>query len=195
MTRPEKVIADFKPTWKVNEHIVPASHPRGYLRGVRDPQTTRLRLHVKQYIPYRSKALPDNELAITLVVQHGQPPGDNKEAYEPFMWDLLYQPNLPPIRAIWALDIASAGQSFLLNRKEIGDEPHWFDAARDIMQVVNHFQAEMKPPLVGFGQSWGAAVLPMVATWSPRLFQGLLLSEPIVESGYYRILPHAGLQR
>jgi pimeloyl-ACP methyl ester carboxylesterase len=178
-------MAEFAPSWTVNEYVIPASHPRGYLRGVRDPQTSRLRLHVKQYVPNSASSLGDSQHAITLIVQHGQPPGDNKEAYEPFMWDLICQTNLPPVRAIWALDIASAGKSFLLNRDEIGDEPHWFDASRDILQMVNHFQTEMKPPLVGFGQSWGGAVLAMAASWHPRLFQGLILSEPILETGYY----------
>lgn len=178
-------MAGSTPSWTVNEYAIPASHPRGYLRGVRDPQTSRLRLHVKQYVPHGASSLGDGQHAVTLIVQHGQPPGDNKEAYEPFMQDLLSQSNLPPIRAIWALDIASAGQSFLLNRDEIGDEPHWFDASRDILQMVNYFQTEMKPPLVGFGQSWGGAVLAVAASWSPRLFQALILSEPVLENGYY----------
>lgn len=179
---------EFCPTWTVHEYVIPASHPRGYRRGVRDPQTSRLRLHVKQYIPAREHPLTDDDRAITLIVQHGMPPGDNKEAYEPLMWDLLCQPNLPPVRSIWAMDIASAGQSFLLNRTEIGDEPHWLDTCRDLLQMVNHFQTHMRPPLVGFGQSWGAAVLIMCAAWHPRLFEGVILSEPVVENGYYHAL-------
>ncbi|OCT49507.1 toxin biosynthesis protein [Cladophialophora carrionii] len=108
------------------------------------------------------------------------------------MWDLLSQPGLPPVRAIWAMDIASSGQSFLLNQDEIGDEPHWYDAARDITQMVNHFQAEMRPPLVGIGQSWGGAVLTVAAAFNPRLFQGLILIEPILENGWYHV--HASLE-
>lgn len=180
-------MTNFQPSWSVKEHIIPASHPRGYRRGVRDPQKSRLRLHVKQYVPLRAKPLSDDEYAITLIVQHGQPPGDNKEAYEPFMWDLLCQQALPPVRAIWAMDIATAGQSFLLNRSEIGDEPHWYDTSRDIVQMVNYFQAEMRAPIVGFGQSWGAAVLTMAASSNPRLFQGLVLSEPVFENGWYHM--------
>ncbi|KAI1619600.1 toxin biosynthesis protein [Exophiala viscosa] len=181
-------MGDFRPTWTVKEHVIPASHPRGYRRGVRDPQTSRLRLHVKQYIPATPRPLADDGYAVTLIVQHGMPPGDNKEACEPFMWDLLCQPNLPPVRSIWAMDIASAGQSFLLNRKEIGDEPHWFDSSRDLLQVINHFQAEMRPPLIGFGQSWGGSVIAMCAAWHPRLFEGVIMSEPVTENGYYHAL-------
>ncbi len=177
---------DFNPKWMVKEHIIPASHPRGYRRGVRNPQTSRLRLHVKQYIPSRSKPLLDAEFAITLIVQHGMPPGDTKESYEPLMWDLVSQPGVPPIRAIWAMDIASSGQSFLLNRDEIGDEPHWFDSSRDLVQMVNYFQTEMRPPVIGIGQSWGASVLALCAAWNPKLFEGLVLSEPILENGWWR---------
>ncbi|KIW69814.1 hypothetical protein PV04_02141 [Phialophora macrospora] len=180
-------MAEFQPSWAVKEHVIAASHPRGYRRGVRDPQKSRLRLHVKQYVPATSEQLSDDDYAITLIVQHGQPPGDNKESYEPFMWDLLCQPGLPPVRTMWAMDIASSGQSFLLNQDEIGDEPHWYDAARDITQMVNHFQAEMRPPLVGFGQSWGGAVLTMAAAFNPRLLQGLILSEPIFENGWHHV--------
>lgn len=180
-------MANFNPSWTVKEHVIPASHPRGYRRGVRDPQKSRLRLHVKQYVPLRAKLLSADEYAITLIVQHGQPPGDNKEAYEPFMWDLLCQQALPPVRAIWAMDIATAGQSFLLNRNEIGDEAHWYDTSRDIVQMVNYFQTEMRAPIVGFGQSWGGAVLTMAASWNPRLLQGLVLSEPVFENGWYHI--------
>ncbi|KAJ9605652.1 hypothetical protein H2200_009501 [Cladophialophora chaetospira] len=188
-------MADFQPLWTVREHIIPASHPRGYRRGVRDPQKSRLRLHVKQYIPQKSEPLSDDEFAITLIVQHGQPPGDNKESYEPFMWDLLCQRNAPPIRAIWALDIASAGQSFLLNKTEIGDQPHWYDASRDIVQMINYFQSDMRPPLVGFGQSWGAVVLTMAASLSPRLLQALILSEPVFENGWHHVHNNAGTRR
>ena len=180
-------MADFRPSWTVTEYIIPASHPRGYRRGVGDLQTSRLRLHVKQYVPPRLVPLRENDYAVTLILQHGQPPGDNKEAYEPFMWDLLRQPEVPPVRAIWAMDIASAGQSRLLNPDEIGDEPHWYDTSRDLVQMVNFFQAEMRPPLIGFGQSWGASVLSMAASMHPRLFQGLILCEPVFENGWYHV--------
>ena len=113
------------------------------------------------------------------------PPGANKEAYEPFLWDLLCHPSLPPVTAIWAADIASAGQSFLLNKDDIGDEPHWFDSAQDIKQLINYFQDEMKPPLVGLGQSWGCVAILMCAAWHSRIFQGIICMEPIVETGWY----------
>ena len=104
-------------------------------------------------------------------------------------------PGMPPVRAIWAMDIASAGQSFLLNKADIGDEPHWYDPSRDIVQMINHFHTEIRPPLIGFGQSWGAVVLAMAASSSPRLFQGLILSEPVFESGWYHVRENPDWER
>jgi pimeloyl-ACP methyl ester carboxylesterase len=182
-------MAGLTSAWTIEEHEILASHPRGYRRGVRDTQTSRLRLHVKQYIPSAARVLAPNDYAITLIVQHGQPPGDNKEVYEPFLQDLLCQEGLPPVRAIWAMDAVSSGQSFMRNRNDIGDQHHWYDASRDVVQMVNHFQAEMRPPLIAFGQSWGAGVLTVAAASSPRLFQGVILTEPVFESGYFHNLP------
>jgi hypothetical protein len=38
------------------------------------------------------------------------------------------------------------GQSFQLNADVIGDEPHWDDAARDTVHLINTFQERMPPP-------------------------------------------------
>ncbi len=57
----------------------------------------------------------------------------------------------------------------------------------DITQMINYFQSEMRPPLVGFGQSWGATVLAMAASWNRRLFQVVILSEPVLENGWYHV--------
>lgn len=158
--------------WTVQEHIIPASHPRGFRRAVRDPQTSRLKLHVKEYRPLSS---PPSESAVTIIFAHGI--GSTKESYEPFFADLLANPATPPIRAIWAADAANHGQSYLLNAAEIGDEHHSFDGAHDIMQMVNYFQSEMRPPLIGMGQSWGIGHILMPAAWHPRFFQGIVLIE------------------
>lgn len=83
------------------------------------------------------------------------------------------------------MDAAGYGQSFLLNRHELGDDPHWFDSAEDVRQMVNHFQDEMKPPLVGFGQSWGCVAILMNAARHARLFQAIILGEPVIENGWY----------
>jgi pimeloyl-ACP methyl ester carboxylesterase len=174
--------------WTLKEHIIPASYPRGFRRGVRDPQASHLRLHVKQYIPNDTEKTDDYsnvsaEKSITILFHHGV--GCSKESYEPFFADLLAHPSCPPIRSIWSLDAANHGQSFLLNASEIGDEPHWFDTAHDVKHLINTFQAEMSAPLIGMGFSWGCNSMLVNASWHPRIFQGLICLEPAVETGWW----------
>ncbi|PGH11854.1 hypothetical protein AJ79_04651 [Helicocarpus griseus UAMH5409] len=172
--------------WTVHSHIIPASYPRSFRRGVRDLQISRLKLHVNEYRPHpscsnktRSPASP----GATIIFAHGV--GSTKESYEPFLADLLIHPSTPTINAIWAADAANHGQSYRLNESELGDEPHWFDGAHDIMQLINHFQSSITQPLIGIGQSWGCVHLLLPAAWHPRIFQGLVLMEPVLETGYY----------
>ncbi|KAI4195488.1 MAG: hypothetical protein LQ346_003413 [Caloplaca aetnensis] len=160
--------------WTVQDHVIPASHIRGFSRGVRDESKACLRLAVKQYEPRKLKDV-QSPSGMTIIVAHGV--GSSKESYEPFLDDLL-QCGLP-IRAAWAMDIAHHGASYLLNEDVIGDEPHWYDTSRDIFQMINHFQAQMPPPIVAIGQSWGAVTISMLAVWHPRLFTALVPIEPL----------------
>jgi len=116
--------------WTVTEHIISASHIRGFTRGIRDEQNGHLRLSVKQYTPKADTGY------VSLFVAHGV--GSSKELYEPLLDDLLSQGL--PIRSAWSLDVAHHGQSYLLNEAIIGDEPHWLDSVRDMLHTVNHFQ-------------------------------------------------------
>lgn len=160
-------------SWTVTEHIIPASYIRGFSRGSRDNGSARLRLAVKQYVPSDQKEF--NRKGMTIILAHGV--GSSKESYEPFLDDLL-QCGLP-IRAAWAMDIAHHGASYLLNEDVIGDEPHWYDSSRDMFQMINYFQEQMSPPLVGIGQSWGAVTISTLAVWHPRLFSALIPIEPM----------------
>ncbi|KAK4565662.1 hypothetical protein LTR86_003510 [Recurvomyces mirabilis] len=87
----------------------------------------------------------------------------SKESFEPFIDDLLTV--FSRIRNIWTIDAASNGASYILNKDIIGDQPNWLDYPRDLWQAINHFHAQMPPPLVGIGQSLG-------------LFSGIVLCEP-----------------
>lgn len=159
--------------WTVHEYEIPASHIRGYTRGAKDERTARLRLAVKQYVPKKQNEVSSN--AMTIIMAHGV--GSSKESYEPLYNELLHC-NLP-IRAVWAMDVAHHGASYLLNEDVIGDDPHWFDSSRDMLQMINHFQDQMPPPLVGMGQSWGGVYLGMLAVWHPRLFSAIVSMEPM----------------
>ena len=159
--------------WTIKEHIIPASHLRGFSRGVKDERTAHLRLVVKQYVPKGRQG--DQSNAMTVIMAHGV--GSSKESYEPFFDELLHCGL--PIRAVWAMDVAHHGASYVLNEDAIGDEPHWSDSSRDMFQMVNHFQEQMLPPIVGIAQSWGAAAISMLAVWHPRLFSAIVLMEPM----------------
>lgn len=90
--------------WDVKSHIIPASHIRGYKRGVRDETKHRLQLSVNQYTPTHTSEPPT--YAATIVFVHGI--GSTKESYEPFFANLL-KAGLP-IRSIWAADLAWHGK-------------------------------------------------------------------------------------
>ncbi len=160
--------------WTIKEHIISASHIRGFNRGVRDEQNGHLRLSVKQYTP---KVDPGY---ISLIVAHGI--GSSKELYEPLLDEILRRGL--PIRSAWSMDVAHHGQSYLLNEAIIGDEPHWLDSARDMLHFVNHFQAQMPPPIYGIGQSWGCCNILMMSSFHSRLFAGMFMMEPTFETGH-----------
>ncbi|KAI9708443.1 MAG: hypothetical protein M1820_003903 [Bogoriella megaspora] len=166
--------------WTIKEHIINASFIRALPRGIRDEENHRLRLHVKQWTPKANPCPQSGD--VTVIFAHGV--GSSKESYEVF-FDYLLQRGLG-IRSIWAMDVAHHGQSYMLNKDVIGDEISWYDAARDIIHMINTFQQEITPPIIGIGQSWGGAYLLEASDLHPRLFDGLILVEPTVATGYGR---------
>ena len=166
-----------KDLWTVCSHVIPASHIRGFARGVRDEQIGYLRLAVKQYVPKNRIVTADD---ITLIAAQGV--GQSKELYEPFFDGLLEHAKLP-IRAIWIMDNVHHAASYVLNETIIGDEHHWLDSSRDLLQMINHFQEQMPPPIYGMGQSWGAATITMASIMHPRLFAGIVSVEAVMRTG------------
>ena len=163
--------------WNIQSHVIPASHIRGFTRGVRDEDTAHLRLAVKQYLPRNREPKAGDA---TLIMAHSV--GSSKELYEPFFDELLHCSL--PIRGIWAADAAHHGASYVLNENIIGDEPHWFDTSRDLLQMVNHFQTKMPPPIIGIGHSWGCVAISMMSIFHPRLFTGIISIEPVFITGH-----------
>ena len=136
-----------KHLFNIISHIIPASHIRGFSRGIQDEQNGQLRLSLKHYVPKdREPQMGDP----TLILANGI--GSSKECHEPFLDELLAQ---LPIRGAWACDMANHGASYLLNEDIIGDGPHWLDSAWDLLHMVNTFAAQMPPPIYGVGQNWG----------------------------------------
>lgn len=94
-----------------------------------------------------------------------------QELYEP-LWEAMVNQSFAAgisIDAIIIADIAHQGQSAVLNNHEPDHDrksvhrqhvmktnripASWFDNARDLLQVVNYFRAELTGPLVAVGHS------------------------------------------
>lgn len=162
--------------FNITSHIIPASHIRGFSRGIQDEQNGHLRLSLKQYVPRNREPQTGDP---TLILSHGI--GSTKESYEPFLDELIAH---LPIRGAWAFDAINHGASYLLNEDIIGDEPHWLDGARDVLHIVNTFAPQMPPPIYGIGQSWGCVSIVLASHFHQRLFTGMVLIEPVFETGF-----------
>lgn len=183
------LVAMSEPIFSVSTYVIPASHIREYHGGARSPAAgLKLRLEVKRYTPCQPKTKAD---ALTIIATHAN--GIPKESYEP-LWDALLR-KLPPgtVRGIWIADCVHQGASAALNEGLLGDEPSWFDHARDLAALVNQFAAEMPLPIVGIGHSMGCTQLLRLSSSHPRLMCGLALVDAIVQDAAV-IGPNAALK-
>ena len=106
--------------YRVVEHVVRCQHTRDRPAGAERGCDNDLRLHVKQYIPTSNPSPKPSD--VTIIGAHAN--GFPKEVYEP-MWDDLYQRLQAcgrDIRSIWIADIASQGQSGILNEELLGPD-------------------------------------------------------------------------
>lgn len=186
----------------ITPHVISAQHIRGYYRSTAN-ETDELKIAVKQYTPLTNRNPKDGD--ITLIAAHAN--GVNKELYEP-LWDDLYETLRGVgvgIRGIWIADVAWQGESGVLNERLIGDDRRlcpvdllgwfsfdhrqqlthclasWYDHPRDLLHMVNHFRAQIKPPLFGLGHSMGANHIVNLSLLHPRLFAGVILVDSITQ--------------
>ncbi|QIX01660.1 hypothetical protein AMS68_007177 [Peltaster fructicola] len=162
--------------FRVQEHTIQASHIREYHRSLADEDDDDLKLTVKQYTPYDNLAARPGD--VTIIAGHAN--GFPKELYEP-LWDELYHQLKTRginIRHIFIADVAFQGQSYVLNETKIGNDPSWFDSARDFFLMVNYFREDIKHPIVGVGHSMGGVNLINLAEMHPRLFTTMILIDP-----------------
>lgn len=168
--------------FRVIEHQVPASYIREYPHALANSQEDTLTLAVKQYVPL-SNPSPLPRHAITIVAAHAN--GFPKELYEPLFIDLLTacgsQKPVITVRSIWIADIAHQNASGVLNESLLGNEPGWYDHARDLTHLINLKRSEMPRPIFGLGHSVGGNNLVNVSLFNPRLFQGLILLDPVIQ--------------
>ncbi|KAL6718019.1 hypothetical protein ACLMJK_004104 [Lecanora helva] len=103
----------------VKEHVIPCQYIREYAGATLNDQEDTLQLHIKQYVP---KEQAHGPRPVTIVGAHAN--GFPKELYEPF-WDELYEAlkvRGQPIRSIWIADVASQGQSGVMNEEKLGND-------------------------------------------------------------------------
>ncbi|KAF4463062.1 host-specific AK-toxin Akt2 [Fusarium albosuccineum] len=160
----------------IKEHTIEASYIREYARATSHSQDEKLWLHIKQYIP---KDNPNPQKGdVTIIGGHAN--GFPKELYEP-LWEEFYREaksrNLR-VRSIWIADTAWQGQSGLINKDALGNDPSWLDYARDILQMINTFRPP--PPIMAMGHSFGGNALTNVALLHPRLLTSLVLLDPVI---------------
>lgn len=205
----------WPPTWTETTYVIPASHPRGYVRGVRNPQTDRLRLSVTRYTPAdggvwnappgtstsaaaASSAATDaasaasasasgaDAPALSLLVTHGMPPTAHAHSNDAFLWDLLHTPAL-----------ASTPIRAIYTHDVAG-----FGASYDLNAAIlgdsPHVAdtardlaaivsaLDLREPVVAVGNSWGCIPTVLAAAGHARLFAGLVLVEPAgAENGWF----------
>lgn len=159
----------------VTEHTFEGQHIREHPEALVRSQEDALQAHVKEYVP--TGAAPDSLGDVTTVGFHAN--GIHKETYQPFWEDLvqaLRQTGVG-VRSIWVADQASSGTSGVLNEQKLGNDAHWFDHSRDVLQMINVFRHRMMRPLVAVGHSAGGDQAIAVSHYHPRLFAAAVLVE------------------
>ncbi|KAL4802370.1 alpha/beta-hydrolase [Aspergillus unguis] len=165
----------------IEEHILEGQHVREYPRAAREGEC--LQLSVKRYIPKSNQDPKPGDL--TIIGAHGS--GYPKELYEPLWENICTRLSSHGIRvcSIWIADTANQGASGILNEKKLGNDPSWFDHSRDLLYMINQFQAAMPGPIMGIGHSMGAGQLALLSLMHPRLFTSLVLIEPVMVPDIY----------
>ncbi|KAF2428881.1 hypothetical protein EJ08DRAFT_314654 [Tothia fuscella] len=164
--------------FKLQEHVVPCQHIRGYPHGTLHSQEEVLHLAVKQYTPLDNPHPAPGD--ITILGGHAN--GFPKELYEP-LWDELLKLSKVHnfrIRGIWIADVSHQGWSSALNEDKLGNDPSWFDHPRDLLHMVNTFRTQMPRPLIGIGHSMGGNNLVNLSLLHPRLMETLILIDPVI---------------
>lgn len=114
----------------IRTHTIRAQHTRERAAGAERGRENDLRHHVKQYIPKANTSPRPGDVTIIGAQANGFP----KECYEPF-WDDVYKrmrENGRGVRGIWIADMASQGQSGMINERILGPDREYADCTDDV---------------------------------------------------------------
>ncbi|KAF2964676.1 hypothetical protein GQX73_g8903 [Xylaria multiplex] len=169
--------------FEIIEHTILAQHIREWPRATAVSQDDALEIRIKQYRPVDNPNPQPGD--VTVIGAHAN--GFPKEVYEPLWADFHTESKKHGfrIRGIWIADVAHQGQSGLLNKDRLGNDPSWYDHARDLLYMTNVFRAEMPRPIIGIGHSFGSSILTCLSLIHARLFSALILLDPVI----HRSLP------
>lgn len=164
--------------FRIDEHVLEASHIRGFHRSTATTQEEVLNLAIKQYTPLEDTHPKPGD--VTIIAAHAN--AFPKELYEPLWDELLKRANQSgfSIRGIWIADVVHQGTSSVLNEDKLGNDPSWLDHSRDLLHMVNVFRKQMPRPIVGVGHSMGGCQIANLALMHPRLFETLVLVDPVI---------------
>ncbi|KAF1837610.1 toxin biosynthesis protein-like protein [Decorospora gaudefroyi] len=165
--------------FRIQEHKIEASHIRGFPRATSTKEEEVLHLAIKQYTPLGNTSPKPGD--ITIIAAHAN--AFPKELYEP-LWDELLkrcEQHGFGIRGIWIADVVHQGLSSVLNEDKLGNDPAWLDHSRDLLHIVNTFRSQMPRPIIGVGHSMGGCQLANLSLLHPRLFETLILIDPVIQ--------------
>ncbi|BFZ57584.1 hypothetical protein PYCC9005_004636 [Savitreella phatthalungensis] len=188
----------------IQSFVIDAAHPRVRPRATRR-LTDRLKLSGDclslaplpslsdtRPIPPDVSSAAAAAAVFNLVFLHGN--GLPKELYYPTLSRILAAAGTssthPPsptrcVRAIYAVDAATQGKSYALNRDKLGDEPDWGDLGLDLVCLVERFGLARVSRVVGIGHSMGGCGTLLGAITRPGLFAGVMAIDPVI----YPFLP------
>ena len=130
--------------FSIFEHQVPCQYIREYPHATAGSQESSFHLAVKQYKPKSNLHNQRNGITLIVAPANGMP----KEIYEP-LWDDLFDTCAlfhVHINGIWVAEMSHQGDSGILNEKDLGNDPHWFDHSRDLLHMINLFRNDMPLP-------------------------------------------------
>ncbi|GAB7358939.1 hypothetical protein MBLNU230_g5015t1 [Neophaeotheca triangularis] len=173
--------------FSIVEHEFEGQHIRGYPDATACDEYP-VKLHAKQYIPnWNTDPKPGDT---TLICAHAN--SFWKELYEPLWHDLLseLQQQGVGVRSIWMADFSTQGASGVLNEPHLGHDTSSEDHARDLLAMINKSRDSMPRPLFAIGHSFGTAQLINLSIMHPRLFEGIVLLDPIIAAEGKLMPPH-----
>ncbi|CAG8679108.1 5801_t:CDS:2, partial [Scutellospora calospora] len=85
---------------------------------------------------------------------------------------------------MWTFDFSNHGDSAVLNQDVLPDTVMKFDAAQDILQLID--KAKIKKPIIGIGHSIGGHSMLLAEIIRPGTFTSILAIEPIINPSYIK---------